>query len=216
MKKLVSYASERRGLTVGLSTYELYFSLDLYLPGLVNEVFSLSNDLSMHIVLNIPPTWVLVWSSGAEKSLLCRPDPLLHLMDCSQSFCRAYLLQKGQDLACSRRTQVGKQLCWCKATMASLSSLLRAWQKGLDASRTPDCEMILLVVAFSLLRPQQFFSATNSFSSFFPKPLWKLSQSYIPLFPCLASISLQKCLVQTASFGLQPMNPPTLWCKCNH
>lgn len=36
----------------------------------------------MHSVLNTPPVWVLVWSSGAGKSLPCGADPLLHPPGC--------------------------------------------------------------------------------------------------------------------------------------
>lgn len=36
----------------------------------------------MHSVLNMPPTGLLVWSSGVEKSLLCRADFLLHPLGC--------------------------------------------------------------------------------------------------------------------------------------
>lgn len=47
---------------------------------------------------------------------------------------------EGSGLGVLSRTQAGKWLCQCTATAASLSSVLRAWQKGLGlgARRMPD------------------------------------------------------------------------------
>lgn len=171
----------------------------------------------MHSVLNIPPAWVLVWPSGAEKSFPCRADPLLHLLVCP-SLIAGLSPWRGVRTLCAQEglkegnSSVGVQL---QQLLSAVS-----WehgQKGLMLVGHLTVEMFMIVVAFSLFRPQQFFfSVTDPFSSFCLKPLWKPSENYMPFSPYLTSISLQRCLEQTASLGLQPMNPPMIRFKCNH
>lgn len=146
-------------------------------------LFSLSNYLLLHSVLNTLATWLLVC---AGKSL-----PRTALL-CSILWATLDLLQG--------LTPVNvKRLSWCTSIAPSLKCVpfTMLSRQRLDTKRMPDfwtVEMFLTVVLFSLFIPQLFLvSATKLLPSFCLKALWEPSQNYVPfpIFSCLIRFSAE-------------------------
>lgn len=169
-------------------------------------IFSLSSYLSMHCVLIMPPAWAQVLSSDAGKSLPCRTFPLVQPLGCPS-------LVAGLSPCAGP----GKEPSLCTAPAAFLGMSRehgkRDWGLMLTAGLWK-CSWQWLLFLFSALT----YTSALLPNLFLPS-VWSPSKSsfrMICLYSHSTSISLQRCLEQTASPVLQLMNSPTIWFKCSY